>query len=187
MRKRISVIMAALMMATMGTGTAFAAGVATPSQITNSTEEVTDYDEADMPSVDDMYTGASKKTEVETAQSATFTVIIPRQITLDGRKGQANDADYEVTVIADLPGDQVVNVVPDSSFKMSTKGKSDITATVTQEETKWSVALDGADALMADAGVSKAGNVAIENLTAGSWKGQFDFHIFITDGNGEAV
>ena len=40
---------------------------------------------------------------------------------------------------------------------------------------------------MADTGVSKAGNVAVENLTAGSWKGQFDFHISITDGNGEAV
>lgn len=179
--------MMAVMLSTIVNNVAFAEGVATPSQITDSIEDVTDYDKSEMPSIDDLYTGASKKTEVEVSQSATFKVIIPKKITLDGRRGQPNDADYEVTVVADIPGEQVINVVPDSSFKMSTAGKVDITATVTQDVTEWSVALDGADKLMADAGVSKTGNVAVENLTAGSWKGQFDFNISITDSNGDIV
>lgn len=189
-RKVASVLSAVMMISILATGTAFAADPVAPDKLTNitdSSEEVTNYTDAEAPSVDDAYTGTTKSTDVEVSQSATFKVIIPKKITLDGRRGQKNEAEYTVTVVADIPGDQVVNVVPDKSFKMSTAGKDDITATVTQDVTEWSVALDTQEALAADKGVAKAGKVEVANLSSGSWTGQFNFDISITDDSGANV
>lgn len=186
-KKAAKILSVVMILSIIGTSTAFAAEVATPSNIVDSTEEVTDYGESEAPSVDEAYDGATRVTEVEVSQSATFKVIIPKKITLDGRRGQSNEADYTVTVVADIPGDEVINVVPDASFKMSAAGKADITATVTQDVTEWSVAQDGQAALVAEKGVAKAGKVTVANLSSGSWTGQFDFTINITDEAGNAV
>lgn len=186
-KKVASVLSAVMMLSILATGTAFAADPTNLTNITDSSEEVTNYTDAEAPSVDEAYTGTTKSTDVEVSQSATFKVIIPKKITLDGRRNQKNEAEYTVTVVADIPGDQVVNVVPDKSFTMSTAGKDDITATVTQDVTEWSVALDTQEALAADKGVAKAGKVSVANLSSGSWTGQFNFDISITDDSGANV
>ncbi len=174
--KRASAMaMAALMAMNVMTMSAYAA-----TNNVTSTENVEVAEDA--VTVDDAYTGTTQNTEVEVVRAATFKVTIPKKIVLDGARGAANDADYNVTVVADIPGDEQVTVAPAvSTFEMSEAGgvKANITATVTQADTTWSVADDGMDALAADAGVIKAGNVSVANLSAGEWSGNFDFNISI--------
>ena len=134
---------------------------------------------------DAIYAGASEEVTVNVSQGSTFTVEIPKTIALSGAKGAENSAPYTVTVTADIPGDEFISVVPDSTFKMSSSGKEDIDATVTQAYTDFgvskSIKTDGTKLTMSElmAGVSTDGKVAVENLTSGKWTGSFDFAIAI--------
>lgn len=139
----------------------------------------------DYISVEDAYAGEIANTEVEVVRSATFKVSIPKKIVLDGsRNADANDADYHVTVAADIPGNQTIHVAPSATtFEMTEAGgiKENLTATIIQEDTTWTVADDGFEALAADEGVEKTGNVSVAELSAGEWSGNFNFNISITE------
>ena len=183
MRKNFKKVMAtAMAVASMASMTVPAFAATTTNKVT-SAEAVTNYEEAESTTVDEAYAGDTKNTEVEVTRAATFKVTIPKKIVLNGTRGEKNDADYKVTVVADIPGDETIHVAPAvSTFKMKEAGgvKTDIDATITQAVTTWSVADDGMDALAADAGVAKDGNVEVANLSAGAWSGNFDFNISIT-------
>lgn len=124
------------------------------------------------------YATASNATQkdvlVVASQSSTFTVTIPKRITLDGTNGTA---DYEVTVQGDITGEEVITVIPSKTFEMISAGKKAIIATVTQMKEAFSVALDTMEGLMK--GVVTTGRVEVENLTAGEWEGICTFTIKI--------
>lgn len=126
------------------------------------------------------YATASNATQkdvlVVASQSSTFTVTIPKRITLDGTNGTA---DYEVTVQGDITGEEVITVIPSKTFEMISAGKKAIIATVTQMKEAFSVALDTMEGLMK--GVVTTGKVEVENLTAGKWEGVCTFTIKITN------
>lgn len=134
---------------------------------------------------DAIYAGAKEEVTVNVNQGSTFTVEIPKTIVLSGKKGAENSAPYTVTVTADIPGDEFISVVPDSSFKMSSAGKTDIDATVTQSFKEFgvskSIKTDGTKIAMSElmAGVSTDGKVSVANLTSGKWTGSFNFAIAI--------
>ena len=114
-----------------------------------------------------------KETEVVYTQDSSFTVTIPKKITLDETKTST----YDVTVEGDISSDEKVTVVPDASFltkDQATSGtvKADVTATVTQEKTEWVNA-----EISVDGGSTVNGSVSAPDLTAGSWKGTFNFDI----------
>jgi len=99
-----------------------------------------------------------------------FSVTIPKEITLDSVTGSS---DYEVSLKAQVPEGQVLSVKPDQSFNMSDAfGKSDITATVTQDEIEWETS-----ELDPHSVITKTGNIQVSNLTAGEWSGNFNFTI----------
>lgn len=94
----------------------------------------------------------------------TYSVNIPKTITLDPT---TKSADFTVSVTGDLAVGNELTIVNDETFKMSTKGKDDVTATVTIDKNSWT--LDD----MTDA----SGTITASGLTAGDWNGTFEFKI----------
>lgn len=136
--------------------------------------------------------GTTRATEVLYTQASSYTVTIPKTITLDGA---TKAADYGVKVSGDISSDKKVSVVPQDvladetgvNFYMvdqattATK-KADVVATVTQNATEWTSAeLCVKDADETVVGTEKSGNVSAPDITAGSWKGTFTFNITLQD------
>lgn len=123
-------------------------------------------------------------TEVFYEQASSYSVVIPKSIYLDV---DSKDSDYTVTVSGGIASDKRVTVIP-SDLVDSVDGinfymiditstgdkKSDVLATVTQENTVWSWS-------EVENAVSKNGRIAAPDLTPGSWKGAFQFNISLTD------
>lgn len=128
----------------------------------------------------------AKETEVLYNLGSTFTVVIPKTIVLDTVD---KDSDYAVRVYGDISSDKKVTVAPQDAiaseennnvdFHMvdqATAGskKANVVATVTQDVVDWTSAEVTAD-------TSKDGNVAAPTITAGSWRGTFNFNIALAD------
>lgn len=132
-------------------------------------------------SVTPAYAAVEETQELNTAETAeatvyadidsVYTVTLPKTIKLDSAD---KNSDYSVNVKGDIAGTYMVNVVPDSSFTMSTDGKESVTANVTQTQTSFNYtelsANDGN-------GTTTTGSVAAPGLTAGSWNGTFNFNV----------
>ena len=123
-------------------------------------------------------TGTTRPAEVLYEQASTFSVTIPKTITLDG---ETKSSDYNINVKGDISSDKQVSVAPDTSFMMvdqsqATNKKADVEATVTQNETIWS----SIEVCTTD-GTNKNGSILAEDLSSGSWKGTFTFTIAMED------
>ena len=114
---------------------------------------------------EDITTSKEESTLVYVSQASSFSVIIPKTIILDGK---TKSATYEVLVNGNIGGIENVNVIPDSEFVMSQKGKNDIKAIVTQDKTSW---------VYNEFETKANGSIAANDMTAGSWKGTFNFTI----------
>ena len=125
----------------------------------------------------------TKEVEVTYNQSASYQVTIPKVITLDSNK----TSKYSVKVSGDIPSDKNVYVAPEDAISQtneidfymkdqSTKNaKEDVVATVTQNKDTW----DFEDVAN---GVEETNNaISATNLTAGNWKGTFNFNINLKD------
>lgn len=114
----------------------------------------------------------TRQTTVTYTQDSTFTVTIPKTITLDTSK----EAAYDVKVQGDIKGNEKITITPDSTVAMKdAKGKSDVTATITQTTTEFN-----AEAVNQADGASTTGTVSAPDLTAGSWTGALNFVIAST-------
>ena len=124
-----------------------------------------------------------KKVEVTYNKSASYQVTIPKVITLDSNK----TSKYSVKVSGDIPSDKNVYVAPQDAISQtdeidfymkdqSTKNaKEDVVATVTQNKDTW----DFEDVAN---GVEETNNtISATSLTAGNWKGTFNFNINLKD------
>ena len=103
--------------------------------------------------------------------ASSFTVTLPKTIKLDST---TKDAQYTVNVKGSLPGEDVINVVPDTSFSMKQAGKTDVTASVDQTKTSFTSAELAADT---ENGVTETGTVAAPDISAGRWDGTFNFNV----------
>ena len=115
-----------------------------------------------------------------------FTVTIPKSLTLSGAD---KTGAYDVAVEGDIAGDQYVSVVPDAQFAMVQDGKADVTATITQEITKfrgddYKDALGAGEAKFAD---GAEGAIDAQGLSAGAWNGTFNFNIRLEGAGSVAV
>lgn len=120
----------------------------------------------------------TKETEVLYTRSASYFVTIPKRITLGSDKA----SQYSVKVEGDIPSDKEVYVSPIDSIdggefdfymhdQNTNNPKADVIATVTQSKFFWNFQ-DTAD------GYTERNNqVEAAGLTAGTWKGTFDFEI----------
>lgn len=129
---------------------------------------------------------STEEVKVYATQASTFSVKIPKVIILDG---QAGTAKYQVSVKGNINGNEVVSVVPTASFKMTSDGKADITATTTQTvqnfvNTTFAQNLNEShmNGVKPDAFITTEGDVSVAGMTAGSWAGTTNFNISLTDG-----
>lgn len=129
----------------------------------------------------------AEETEVFYNLGSTFTVVIPKTIVLGT---DSKDSDYAVRVYGDISSDKKVTVAPQDTLNgpedpaginfymidQASKGtqKDPVQADVTQKFVDWTSAEVTAD-------TSKDGNVAAPTITAGSWKGTFNFNIALAD------
>lgn len=134
----------------------------------------------------------SKEVTVTYEQASTFSVTIPKTITLEDKEGE-----YKIKVVGDLSSDEKVTVTPQDdnadldgiNFKMSdtsnmgtSSKKADVWATVTQDYVSWSSKeLETANTK----GVEKSGSIKGSSLTSGSWSGNLTFKIALTDADVE--
>lgn len=136
----------------------------------------------------------AEDTEVFYNLGSTFSVVIPKTIVLGT---VSKDSDYAVRVYGDISSDKKVTVAPQDvltdiegiNFYMkdqATAGvkKADVQADVTQAVVDWTSKdvckkdeTDGTTII----GTTKNGNVAAPTITAGSWKGTFNFNIALAD------
>ena len=131
-------------------------------------------------------TSSNDKKEVEVLynKSASYFVTIPKNITLDSNK----ESTYNVKVEGDIPSDKNVYVTPIDAISetidtidfymhdQSVKNpKDDVVATVTQNKETW-------DFEEVQNSVEESNNtINASNLTAGNWKGTFNFNINLKD------
>ena len=142
----------------------------------------TDYDPISQTEVGEA--GTSRDTEVLYELGSTFSVVIPKRIVLDAT---SKDSNYAVRVYGDISSDKKVTVAPQDAltdieginFHMKDQAaigtkKADVQADVTQDVVDWTSAEVTAD-------TSKDGNVAAPTITAGNWKGTFNFNIALAN------
>lgn len=128
--------------------------------------------------------GATRATDVLYTQSSTFSVVIPKTIVLDAA---SKDSAYTVKVSGDISSDKKVTVAPQDALTdisginfymvdQATAGtkKADVQADVTQDVVDWTSA-------EVTATTTKDGKVAAPTITAGNWKGTFNFNIALAD------
>lgn len=137
----------------------------------------------------------AEDTEVFYNLGSTFTVVIPKTIVLGT---VSKDSDYAVRVYGDISSDKKVTVAPQDALDtidginfymidQASKGtqKDPVQADVTQKFVDWSSAevckKAEADGTTTIVGTTKDGNVAAPTITAGSWKGTFNFNIALAD------
>ena len=116
--------------------------------------------------------GSTQSADVYVSQASTFGVKIPKVIILDGVKNEenVNKANYVVSISnsTNIGGKEKIKVVPDASFVMSQVGKEDIIVTVTQDKDEWK---------HNELNILGNGEVSTNEMSAGMWKGKFNFNI----------
>lgn len=122
----------------------------------------------------DALNGESKPDVIATvtySQGSTFTVSIPKDITL----GDNQKATYEIGVIGDLYEDENIIITPEASVTLTDKnGKGSIVATIAQEKTLFTAEMiNGTD----DTLKKTTGTIEASGLTAGDWSGTLSFNI----------
>ena len=166
-------ILTAVMAGTMMMGSVLPVCAATTNYNPISQEEVGEF-------------GTTRDTEVLYTQASSYSVVIPKTIVLDA---VSKDSDYAVRVYGDISSDKKVTVAPQDALAdidginfymkdQATAGakKADVQADVTQDIVDWT----SAEVCMTD-GTTKDGNVAAPTITAGNWKGTFNFNISLAD------
>lgn len=131
---------------------------------------------------------------VSVVQSGDFKVTIPKHINLNGKKGDTNEAVFQITAEGNLPSDALLLVSAKRNFSLyDTAGvKAPLTGTVTQEKGYFVVsdfqANDYHPEYSLARGIDKApqiihGKAMVENLTAGTFTGTIQFSVSVVQRN----
>jgi len=123
--------------------------------------------------------------KVVVSQGSSFIVSIPKDVSLNGKKGEKNEGTYTVSVKGNLDATEIIRVIPDVSFKLKDNSgkKSDITANISQSVQSFQIG-DVASTNKVTVteeniktGVSTTGVISTDELTAGNWTGFFNIKI----------
>lgn len=104
---------------------------------------------------------------------STFSVTIPKSM---GGNGESGTLDYDVRIVGDIAGNEILSVIPDSTLTLSQTGKKDIIATISQLKTKFT----GEDFALSTIQTT-TGSITYEGLSSGTWKGVFNFYISLKE------
>ena len=167
--KIISLCMAVIMSTSAFPITAFASSVGSISTDTSIGEDTSQ-------SVKTQYTEiAESDTQTQvylSVDDSNLKVSLPTTVILSGTPNKQGQyvGKYSVGVNGDISGDKIVKIVPDTDIALIQKGKTNISATVSQKQTAFSTTDFSAK-------TTTTGTVTADNLTAGSWNSSFNFNI----------
>ena len=116
---------------------------------------------------------------VYVSQGQNFIVKLPKRIVMDGSKA-ASTVDFNTMVTANISGYDIIHVEPEADslkLKESTGVKKDIDCNLSIGQTLFSVKDDTQEAL--EAGKVANHSASVTNLSAGSWRGTFNWHISV--------
>ncbi len=108
-------------------------------------------------------------TNVSAEISNIYDITIPKTIVLNG---QEKAASYYIKVEGDIAGYQTLNVIPDDFFYLYSINKDDAITSIYQDKTSWTYD---------EFNILAEGTVLADFITAGTWKGTFNFNIFIDE------
>jgi len=123
--------------------------------------------------------------KVTVSQGSSFVVSIPKDVSLNGKKGEENKGIYTVSVKGNIDANDIIKVIPDVSFKLKDNSgkKADIVANISQSVQSFQIG----DVASADkvtiteenivSGVSTTGVISTDELSAGNWTGFFNIKI----------
>lgn len=114
--------------------------------------------------------------DVYATKASASEVLLPKTVILNGAKAQSNDGYYVAGVMGDIDGHTQINLVPDSTVTLTSAGKKDISASITQKET----AFTHASGVNPDSWTLTTGRISA-HITAGSWSGRFHFNQTVKD------
>ena len=123
--------------------------------------------------VDELNKGVDNIVNVYVTQACTFSVVIPKTIIIDG---QTKNATYQVSVKGDIGGLDTITITPDTILALEQFGKENIVANVSQTKTTFTYE----DGMTSETPFVTNGSIVAPNMSAGSWKGQFNFAISFT-------
>lgn len=120
---------------------------------------------------DDTVISYTQSTDVGCEQSSSYTVVIPKVITLDDSLA----ADFVVNASGDIAGDKALRVIPDTVVSMhDAHGKPDGTAYIDMPKTYFTwYELDNYN------GRCAYGTATGEGMGAGDWTGVLNFNIYL--------
>ena len=123
---------------------------------------------------DGIANSATEEVKVTVSQPSTFSVIIPKEIEETVNTSTYTDQ-YTVVVEGNIAGNETITVRPASSFARKQNNKTDLSASVTQADQTavYSELKNGTKKNL-------AGEVKVGGVSAGTWKGTFNFDISLT-------
>lgn len=133
----------------------------------------------------DIEENSDNSCKVTVSQGSSFIVSIPKDVSLAGKKAEVNEGTYTIVVKGNIDATEVVNVIPDASFKLKddTGRKADITANVTQNVQSFQIGDTESSSKVTVTeenivtGVSTSGTISTKELSAGNWTGFFNIKI----------
>jgi len=138
--------------------------------------------------VDNITEDGTHTVDVYATQASTFSLKLPKQVILDGAYAadKTYSGAYQISATGNIAGDEQLTVVNDASFALQQAGKEDITATVTQAKNTFRNTTDTVGAtvvngLNLDTPVTIDGTVSAQGITAGSWSGNFNIAVALTE------
>ena len=126
---------------------------------------------------DGIANSATEEVKVTVSQPSTFSVIIPKEIEETVYTSTYTDQ-YTVVVEGNIAGNETITVKPAaSSFEMRQNNKTELIASVTQTQDNQTAVYSE---LKNGAKKNLAGKVEVSGVSAGTWKGTFNFDISLT-------
>ena len=115
--------------------------------------------------------------EIETAATrvSDFSITIPKKVIINGDKNSSDcgHGKYIVKVSGTLANGDSINIIPDESFLMHQESKGTILTTIEQEQTNFT---------KDDIDKEIEGDIFMQEFSAGSWNGTFNFSVELIKG-----
>lgn len=151
-------------------------------------------------------TAQSKETEVAVQQAMSYVLQLPAFISMNGAKGEANEAEFHIGLYADIAGSSTITAVPNltgategvtngtaytafadgsGTFPMKEDGavKKDLVATIEIADTNWTIADDAENDVIGSfvdgtyTYKEHNGKVSVADLKAGTWRNTINFDV----------
>ena len=148
--------------------------------VSNSQKVGQDKNRAKQTKYSEYQDDTNTSTDVYVSQTSTFSVTAPVVAILNGQPDENNNysGDVKYSIKGNIASNEIVKVVPDDSLSLSQSGKNDIECSIVGKNNEVAkTEFTYADGLRAEKELSQEYTITTEDITAGSWHGNFNTNI----------